>query len=114
MNTNAWKEEAKKEWIGVDLDGTLAEYHSWESMTTIGAPIELMLNRVKEWLRNGLTVKIFTARAVEPAAIPHIENWCFIHIGQVLEVTNVKDLGMIELWDDRAIGVEKNTGRIRG
>jgi len=39
-----------------------------------------------------------------------IEEWCRQHIGQVLEVTNVKDFGMIELWDDRAIQVESNTG----
>ena len=34
------------------------------------------------------------------------------HIGQELEVTCTKDFGMIELWDDRAIRVEKNTGKI--
>lgn len=113
-NTEMCKLEAEKKWIGVDLDGTLAEYHQWEAMTYIGPPIELMVNRVKEWLNKGMTVKIFTARAVEPLAIPYIEKWCEEHIGQVLEVTNVKDLGMIELWDDRAIRVEKNTGKIRG
>lgn len=29
-----------------------------------------------------------------------------------LEVTNVKDFRMIKLYDDRAVSIEKNTGRI--
>ena len=32
-----------------------------------------------------------------------IKRWCKQHIGRELEVTNVKDFGMIELWDDRAV-----------
>ncbi len=32
------------------------------------------------------------------------------HIGKELEITNVKDFGMIELWDDRAVQVIPNTG----
>jgi hypothetical protein len=27
-------------------------------------------------------------------------------------VSNVKDYGMYELWDDRAVTVEKNTGKV--
>lgn len=34
-------------WIGVDLDGTLAFYDSWRGIDHIGAPIPLMLQRVK-------------------------------------------------------------------
>lgn len=41
----------------------------------------------------------------------HIEQWCLKHIGVVLEVTNVKDFGMVELWDDRCVRVLKNTGQ---
>ena len=33
------------------------------------------------------------------------------YIGQELEVTHMKDYAMVELWDDRAVSVEKNTGR---
>jgi hypothetical protein len=40
-----------------------------------------------------------------------IEGWCREHVGQVLTVTNAKDFGMIELWDDRAVTVEFNTGQ---
>lgn len=107
-------------WIGVDLDGTLAHYEGWQGTHRIGAPIAPMVERVKGWLAAGKRVKIFTARmhghgipliggGVEDVKTP-IEEWCRQHIGQVLEVTNVKDSGMLELWDDRAIQVERNTG----
>ncbi len=107
-------------WIGVDLDGTLAYYEGWKGAPHIGAPIAPMVDRVKGWLAAGKTVKIFTARmhghglpivggGFEDVRGP-IERWCQLHIGQVLEITNVKDFGMIELWDDRAIQVESNTG----
>lgn len=105
-------------WIGVDLDGTLAEYHSWKNDGEIGKPITLMVNRVKNWLKQGLMVKIFTARisvdAGKEETIKQIKAWCKQHIGQELEVTNVKDFTMMELWDDRARQVEKNTGKYIG
>lgn len=109
-------------WIGVDLDGTLAQYYGWVDIDHIGEPVPLMVERVKKWLAQGTTVKIFTARMtqyldeatgkpadLEPRRIL-IQDWCEEHIGQRLEVTNVKDYGMIELWDDRAVGVVPNTG----
>jgi hypothetical protein len=43
-----------------------------------------------------------------------IEAWCLEHVGEVLPVTNVKDFGMVCLYDDRAIQVEINTGRLIG
>jgi hypothetical protein len=114
-------------WIGVDLDGTLAEYHGWNN-GVIGRPIPLMVERVKKWLAEGVTVKITTARvsilgghslesnrsandefAREQTEI--IKAWCLEHIGAELEVTYCKDFAMIELWDDRAIQVIPNTGR---
>jgi len=101
-------------WIGVDLDGTLAQYHHWVSADHIGEPISSMVDRVKRWLAQGRTVKIFTARVYgnqRDEALAPIEQWCQKHIGQVLEVTCSKDYGMIELWDDRAVQVEPNTGR---
>lgn len=98
-------------WIGVDLDGTLAEYDQWRGIEHIGLPIPAMAFRVKNWLANDHDVKIFTARACAPEAIPFIEAWCVQHFGRKLPVTNVKDFAMIELWDDRAIQVEANTGK---
>jgi hypothetical protein len=41
-----------------------------------------------------------------------IEDWCFEHLGTVLYITNVKDFGMVALYDDRAHGVCMNTGQL--
>jgi hypothetical protein len=107
-------------WIGVDLDGTLAHYGGFQGVDIIGEPIAPMVERVKGWLAAGKTVKIFTARMHGHGMLlldggkadvkTPIEQWCLKHLGQVLEVTNCKDFGMIELWDDRCIQVEANTG----
>lgn len=100
--------------IAVDLDGTLAVDDGFKGIEHIGEPIPPMVARVKEWLSQGKIVKILTARAVNKAAIPYIKDWCKEHLGQVIPVTNEKDPDMIEIWDDRAIAVEKNTGKIIG
>jgi hypothetical protein len=116
-------------WIGVDLDGTLAVYHGWNG-GEIGEPVPLMVERVKAWLAEGTQVKIMTARvsitggySLESNAHADtqfadeqtklIQDWCEKHIGQRLEVTCMKDFAMIELWDDRAIRVEMNTGVVK-
>jgi len=98
-------------WIGVDLDGTLAKHGGWKGSDNIGEPVPAMKARVMEWLRNGVEVRIFTARAAIPEQVAPVQAWCREHLGVALQVTNVKDFGMIELWDDRAVGVELNTGR---
>lgn len=106
-------------WIGVDLDGTLAEYDHWRGEEHIGAPIPAMVGRVQGWIAEGEEVRIFTARAslhgrsVEQrqANVARIKAWCVKHIGRVLDVTSDKDWGMKELWDDRAVQVAVNTGR---
>lgn len=96
-------------WIGVDLDGTLAEYKGWRGPDHIGRPIRRMRLRVVHWLAEGYDVRIFTART--EASYPAIERWCLKQFGRKLPITNVKDYGMVELWDDRAVQVEANTGR---
>lgn len=116
-------------WIGVDLDGTLAMYDKWRGIDHIGDPIPAMVTRVKRWLDDGNDVRIFTARVsdADAAAVAagtmvsddrgvrhYIEQWCLKHIGIILPITNVKDFGMAELWDDRAVQVEANTGRMLG
>lgn len=103
-------------WIGVDLDGTLAEYDGWKGVEHIGQPVPAMVGRVLKWLAEGREVRIMTARVSGPlesaaAALAPIQAWCAEHIGVVLPVTNVKDYAMIELWDDRAVQVVPNTGR---
>ena len=96
-------------WIGVDLDGTLAEYHGWDG-GNIGEPVPVMVGRVKGWLAQGKRVKIFTARANEPELIPPVQDWLEKHGLPRLEVTATKDFKMIELWDDRCVPVLPNTG----
>lgn len=107
-------------WIGVDLDGTLAEYRGWRGPSEIGEPIPLMLERVRRWLASGKDVRIFTARVSSASCIRNnvtlaqvragIWAWCDKHLGRQLPITCEKDLEMIELWDDRATQVLENTG----
>jgi hypothetical protein len=102
-------------WIGVDLDGTLAFHEPGRfNFEHVGDPIPLMAERVKKWLTQGLQVKIFTARVCDPKTAPLarivIKRWLATHGFPDLEVTCTKDFAMVELWDDRAIGVVANTG----
>jgi hypothetical protein len=112
-------------WIGVDLDGTVAEYDHWRGETHIGEPIGAMAFRVRKWLAEGKEVRIFTARVGNAGAALNldgtvrdtdavksvIQDWTEKHFGKRLTVTCEKDFGMIELWDDRCVQVEPNTGR---
>ncbi len=118
-----------KGWIGIDLDGTLARHDADWHIDQIGAPVPLMVDMVKDLLRRGTEVRIVTARvgctgvyveesqrhddeAFASAQRAMIEEWCIKHIGQKLPVTCSKDFGMMALYDDRAIRVETNTGRV--
>lgn len=97
-------------WIGVDLDGTLAHYEGWQGADHIGQPIPAMMDRVRGWLAAGQVVKIFTARAAVPEQIPPVKRWLEANGLPDLDVTNVKDFSMVELWDDRCYRVRTNTG----
>lgn len=99
-----------KPWIGVDLDGTLAEYEG--TTASIGPPIPAMLEKVKSILNEGIyDVRIFTARASVPQMIPEVEQWLVKECGlPKLKVTNTKDFAMVALYDDRAITIIPNTG----
>lgn len=108
-------------WIGVDLDGTLAHYDGWKGVANIGEPVPAMMARVRRWLAEGREVRIFTARVCVQRlpdsdgsgdeARVHIEAWLEKHGLGGLPITNIKDLAMDELWDDRVVQVEPNTGR---
>ena len=90
-------------WIGVDLDGTLAQYDGWKGTEHIGEPIPLMVQRVKDWLEAGHEVRIFTARVSHDGTEGRVADamvarlaiiaWCNIHIGVQLPITNFKDYG---------------------
>lgn len=98
-------------WIGVGLDGTLAEYHGYTTEGAIGPPVTTMLLRVMKWLEDGVEVRIVTARADNPKAVDAIRRWCTTHVGRDLPITNKKDYSMHQLWDDRTVQVIPNTGR---
>src|SRR5262249_20823856 len=98
--------DARSPWIGVDLDGTLAADTAgdlWDAdgNPKIGRPIDEMVSRIKAWFAAGRTVKIFTARASSPVQVRAIRTWLAQHGMPDLEVTNIKDFNMVELWDDR-------------
>ena len=103
-------------WIGVDLDGTLAVWgvEGTPGNGFIGPPVPLMLVRVNQWLAAGRRVKIYTARANYPYQIPLIKVWLEKHGIGGLEITCSKDWDMDVLYDDRAVQVEENTGRLIG
>jgi len=106
---------SKLGWTGFDLDGTLAEYHGWTGNPYhIGKPIPAIVDIAKDLLAKGQPIKILTARACiyDPNTLVAIEEWCEEHLGQVVPITCQKDYNMERLYDDRAVQVETNTGRI--
>jgi hypothetical protein len=106
-------------WYGVDFDGTLAVYESWDLHgDTPGAPIAPMVERIKTWLADGIDVRIFTARVSAESQRAYQETviraWLREQLGCELPIVYAKDYSMLVLYDDRAVQVEKNTGRILG
>ena len=111
----------RRGWIGVDLDGTLADDTEKPYRPhVVGAPIPAMIVRVKAWIAGGFEVRVMTARVCDDEQdareeiIKAIQDWTHEHIGVRLKVTNQKDYDLIELWDDRAVQIERNTGRLVG
>lgn len=104
--------------IALDLDGTLAEYHGWQGEEHIGAPISVMVSRVKEWIASGHEVVIFTARITprdgedRSGSVKIIQDWLEAAGLPRLEVTNIKLHGFSVFYDDRATQVESNTGAL--
>lgn len=93
-------------WIGVDLDGTLAKYKSGQG-SKIGDPVPQMVSKLKDWHKEKQEVRIFTARAETLHGKNEVINWLKKNNLPSFTVTNIKDSKMIELWDDKAIRVEK-------
>jgi hypothetical protein len=102
-------------WTGVDLDGTLAHAEDgWPEPDQIGEPIPGMMEWVKRAMTNGITIKIFTARASWPESLPHVKEWLTKHGIGHLEITNIKDMYCDRILDDKAIQVLRNSGHIVG
>jgi hypothetical protein len=107
-----------EQWVGFDLDGTVAKYDRWRGDDHIGKPIDLMVRRIQSYIARGYVCKIFTARVapMEGRDVDKIrrliQDYCEAHIGHRLAVTCIKDQGMIQHFDDRCVQVIKNTGKI--
>jgi hypothetical protein len=76
-----------------------------------------MVQRIKDWLAAGDEVKIFTARVTpsNPNAGRErmaIKKFCKETFGQDLEITAIKEPEFTDMWDDKAVSVEPNTGRV--
>ncbi len=107
-------------WIGIDLDGVLAFYDGWKHAHHIGEPVLKMVAFVKQLLAEGKKVKIFTARVhlhdpvKKNEMVIRIQDWLESKCGLPrLEVTNIKDSSMRQLFDDRAYNVKRNSGEIQ-
>lgn len=106
----------------VDLDGTLAYEQDPYDPDKIGPPIAKMVMRVMKWLKAGERVVILTARMNSAVHSPGrlrknrklIEEYCKTFIGRKLPVTSEKHPMFTDIWDNRNITVETNTGRIVG
>lgn len=107
-----------EKWIGVDFDGTLCfdDGSGDYGLAIKGDPIPAMVDRIHKWTSLGIKVRIVTARLSKEhgdyaTAIASIRTWLIKHLGYELPIQIEKSAGMIELWDDKAVAVEKNTGR---
>ncbi|WP_337049253.1 hypothetical protein [Serratia fonticola] len=56
-------------------------------------------------------MRIFIARADDPRQKKTVSDWLAENGLAGLSVTIVKDVDMLDLWDDRAVRVVKNTGK---
>ena len=107
----------EESWVGFDLDGTLAKHTGGYSRKAdaglIGEPIWVMIELLKSYLKAGYRVKIFTARADREAEKVNIRLWLgTVGLPMQLEITNRKDYHMLHFYDDRAITVQQDTGKI--
>lgn len=104
------------QWVGVDLDGTLAVYHGWVEEGHIGRPLMPMVRRVRQLLAAGWEVKILTARMGEAipsdkeAVLAAIRDFCLEQFSVALPVVAAKDQKMVEFYDDRCRQVVSNDG----
>lgn len=111
-------------WVGFDLDSTLSVTKGYKGWDHIGDPVKPMIEKVKYYLSQGVIVKVFTARVGEASLKINgitfkdiekvIQDWTEKHIGVRLPVTSEKDCFMIKFYDDAAVQVIPNEGKIVG
>jgi hypothetical protein len=114
---------AKNIHIALDLDRTLATFHSGQDLNTVGEPILPMVKNVKKWLKLGYNVTIFTARVSThfkkggkrgPAFIESqkrlITNFLVENGLPALDITANKSPNFTHFVDDKAVRSIPNEG----
>lgn len=99
--------------IYIDFDGTIATQKDGYQRE-IGEPIMPMIDRINKWIKQGHNITIFTARAenMNISEKLDIEMFCVKYFGRVLPITAIKHHECDLYIDDKAIRVERNTGKL--
>jgi hypothetical protein len=96
-----------------DLDGTLAKREEPFSIGSVGEPVPAMVALLRRHLKAGDKVKIMTARAHAGGDTKPVREFLRAQGLPDLPITSEKDPRMALLYDDRAVSVEADTGRIK-
>lgn len=108
-------ERDTQSWVGVGLDGVLAQRGDAGLAGEIGPPIPDMVSRVKDWVKyKHLRVRVLTPRAATEEGANQVRIWLEENNLSYLEFTSQKDLHMVEFWDDQAVQVISNLGVVVG
>lgn len=121
--------QAGRGWVGFDLDGTLIKHCTQEEVVRyiLGEPIAEVVQLMHKEKANGYELKIFTARvSMGCNPLEHtmarrifvikqtkaIQEWSKIKFGEIYDVTCQKDFNCIRIYDDRAMRVICDTGKL--
>jgi hypothetical protein len=106
--------------IAVDWDGVLVEYAGYKGPCIYGAPVPLMVQRVKKWIDAGHEVIIHTSRVSIEHDVEVVLRESDAITKTLKQVMNLPSLTITankftrisEFWDDRAVRIMRNTGAI--
>jgi len=105
-------QKEKQKTYYIDFDGTIAYYDPNGNSGDIGEPIPGMLDKINNWIKQGIKIKIFTGRANIPESIKPMKLWLKLNGFPELEITNTKGIDHDLILDDKAREVIFNTGVI--
>lgn len=108
-----------------DLNGTLVFHEKGtpvfdaEGRFIIGKPVNRMVRRIRRMLSEGMKIKIMSGSVglggnKAETAERTIKDWCKEHLGRELEVTATITPRCLGIFNDKAIPIVRNTGRVRG
>jgi len=111
-----------KQYIYVDFDDTLCR-GPFKSIIQCGEPVEGMCAKIKKVLEHGkYGIKVFSARfdstkskTETNMAVKVVQAWLYKQFGlqaSQIQCTANKGMDCVEIWDNRAVGVEDETGRL--